>query len=297
MTMAGAYFGFRWLFVEKIRPEAPHPAYPALLSLLVGALGAALLWVGGTVTKRDAGMDSAPRESSPRSGSATLPSQPNTADNEIPTEPFSWHSEAAFSILWSDKREVLGFGLYSYLLFGSVPRDETDRARDLAAIDAISKLPPVGQMLRYFRPQQLNITYVPIQRNTAHSWRAADIQASTEMLKAYDFARARSLLDSVDSSLRDGPYIISVIRPLSQEPIRQKYLFQDLSSATPRVVRQWVVLFRIESARPNFWEAEGGERFVLELRSDVDVVAHDIMPNIPSNIADMIGWHPARDAK
>jgi hypothetical protein len=204
------------------------------------------------------------------------------------------HSETAFSALWSGQKELAGFGLYSYLLLGSAPRDDAARARDLAAIGAISALPAVAQMRRYFSREQLNITYIPI---VASDSKPVDIQTSEEMLDAYDFARARSLLDSIDSSLKGGPYIISVIQPLSAASVRQRYLFQDLGFATPRLASQWVALFQVEAARPNFWEAERGQRFALDLRNDVDLVAHDIMPNMPSNIAEMIGWRPAGSAK
>ena len=73
------------------------------------------------------------------------------------------------------------------------------------------------------------------------------------------------------------------------------YLFQDLSSATPRVVAEWVLLFQVESANQNFWEPEDAQRFALAFRSDIDFIAHNIMPNMPSNLAAMIGWHSDGD--
>lgn len=209
------------------------------------------------------------------------------------------HSEATFSTLLRKDPEERGYGLYSYLLFGSPPLDDDSREKYIAALQSISSLQPTSGMLNYgFTRQNLNITYVPLTKAVVIESHPTDRATAIALLNAYNFQRARLLIDKVNSDLRGGPYIISVSTPLSLDShTPDKFLFQDLSSATPKVVQSWVLIFESESAKPNFWEPDQASRFVANLRSVVDVTAHQIMPNMPSRIAELIGWKDVTSPK
>jgi len=212
--------------------------------------------------------------------------------------PPSPHSEATFSVLLAQEAELEGYGLYSYLLFGSEPADDAARERYVAALISISSLPPTRQMRRTFSKEALNITYVPLTNAVEIKSRPTDRKAALTMLNAYNYPRARFLIDKVDSKLRGGPYIISVLKPLSSaDHTPDRFLFQDLSSVTPRVINSWVTIFQSEAAREEFWEPETARRFAGDLRTVIDVVAHQIMPNMPPKIASWIGWQDVQSGK
>jgi hypothetical protein len=208
------------------------------------------------------------------------------------------HSETTFSALVGQEAEMQGYGLYSYLLFGSQPSDDEARERCVAALISISSLPSTRKMRRSFSREALNITYVPLTKSVDITSHPTDRKTALIMLNAYNYPRGRSLIDKIDPTLRSGPYIISVLKPLTLTAgVPDKFLFQDLSSVTPRVVSSWVTIFQSEVAKEEFWEPENGRRFASELRSVIDVVAHQIMPNMPPKIAAWIGWQDVQGAK
>jgi hypothetical protein len=211
------------------------------------------------------------------------------SDAKSPARP---HSEEAFSELLTQDSEVPNFGLYSYLLLGNTPQNDDERARDLSAVMAVSSFSRASDMRRRFNSESLNITYLPLRIGVPIRINPTDSDTGKALLKQYDFARARAYLNIIDPTLRSGPYIVSVLQPLAASNGHPaEFLFQDMSTATPRVVTRWVCLFQIESAKEKFWEPEDGQRFALAFRSDLDIVAHDIVSNMPSKLADLIGWH------
>jgi hypothetical protein len=199
------------------------------------------------------------------------------------------HEEPTFAELVRPTEEP-GYGLYSYLLFGREPQDAYEKARDISAIKSITGFPGPTQLQRAgFTKESLNITYLPLKSAVAINTRPMDDKTATALLQAYNFARARFLLDRINPKFKRGPYIISVLTPLTMQA-PDRYLFMDLGSATPQLVGQWVGLFAVESGRENFSEPMAGDRFLLTMRNDIDIIAHDVMPNMPSKLADLIGW-------
>ena len=105
---------------------------------------------------------------------------------------------AARAFLVMGAKEDAGYGLYSYLLFGSPPTDST-RPRYLKAIQAyLTLIQTVTDMRAYRSADQLNITYLPVKVRTP------DSPAAEWLLDNYDFARARVLLDLLPSAIRQG---------------------------------------------------------------------------------------------
>jgi hypothetical protein len=229
---------------------------------------------------------------------ASQPEPPKTTPDVTMGYPPSPHSEATFSVILAQEPELKGYGLYSYLLFGSEPADDAAREKYLAALISISSLPPTREMRRTFSREALNITYVPLTSGVEIKSRPTDRKAALAMLAAYNYPRARFLIDKVDPKLRGGPYIISVLKPLSSaDQTPDRFLLQDLSSVTPRVINSWVTIFQSEAANEDFWEPQTARRFAADLRSVIDTVAHQIMPNMPPKIASWIGWQDVQTGK
>jgi hypothetical protein len=165
--------------------------------------------------------------------------------------------------------ETPGYGLYSYLLFGSPPGDGA-RERHPRPEAYVGLIPDIAALERYIPPRELNIAYVPL---TA----APDRQAAADRLLAqYDYARARSILRFLAGGNREGPYIVSALRPLggtaATAALPNPYLFQDLSTAPPHLVASWVKEFLNQAAQERFWEERSAERFALKLRVTVGVL-------------------------
>ena len=98
------------------------------------------------------------------------------------------------------------------------------------------KFPPIKEFTRYKKLNQLNITYLPIKKtiekkvnryiNKGNLELAADL-----ILTHYDYTRARVMLSSLEDTYREGPYIISFLKPHNwKSEIKRPYLFQDQSN-------------------------------------------------------------------
>ena len=97
--------------------------------------------------------------------------------------------ESGREFLIRDAPEISGYGLYSYLLFGSPPT-ETTRDRYLKTPGGlILAFCKISALLKsHYRPDQLNITYLPMEAPANDGVNAA------WLLDHYNFAKARSLL-------------------------------------------------------------------------------------------------------
>jgi hypothetical protein len=193
-----------------------------------------------------------------------------------------------WSLLMRGRAEQRGYGLYSYVLLGARPTDQS-RARYLSALEAyvtsaerISALTAAGIAAR-----QLNATYVPVTRLPGPQERPP----AQWLLDSYDYARAREILTSMPGDYRgDGPYIISTLAPLSgRAAFPNEYLYQDLSIVAPRVVRAYAQAFFNQAAQPRFWEPRTAARLSLGLRTTLAAAA-DGLPQVQAAVKDLIRW-------
>lgn len=183
-----------------------------------------------------------------------------------------------WSLLPAGAKEKSGYGLYSYILFGSRPVTADSRERYLKTLEAyvsvnesIVRLEAAG-----IAPSKLNITYVPVikllPQNKAPSpeW----------LLENYDYARARKILSSISGEYRsDGPYIISHLKPLSN--IRQSpemHLYQDLSMIMPKVIKGYAKEFLNQAAQERHWEERTVRQLTLKLQNIIVVMAQGVGP-------------------
>jgi hypothetical protein len=194
--------------------------------------------------------------------------------------------ESGSAALLPEQREAPGYGLYSYLLLGAPPA-AASRARCLEAIEAYwSLVPEIQHLERYVPRAELNVIHLPLTE-------APGPAPSAEWLLAhYDYARARSLLRRLDSQRRDGPYLVSVLRPLGEAPPHAsgaRHLFQDLSAVPSHLVREWVKEFVNQAAQERFWEERTAAGLVLRLRLTLGVLSLGL-PEVRQAVDTWIAW-------
>jgi hypothetical protein len=177
-------------------------------------------------------------------------------------------------VLGADEHEEHGFGLYSYILFGSPPNEAT-HDRYLETLRSFLAISSTREMIESVPKKQLNITYATVKGHSKPS-------SAEELLQAYDYGRAAGLLARVSCEQGEvpcgpylaGPYIISTTKPLSeQRSLSHQLLYQDLSSVEPRIVTLWVDEFMKQSAQTEFWKKRKGPQAALELRNAVAILA------------------------
>ena len=179
------------------------------------------------------------------------------------------------AFLVPDEREPQGYGLYSYLLFETPPKDEVERGRYLKALEAYLRiLPPMEELERHKRRSQLNITLIPAKRavelpaDVGEPKRAAQIAES--VLAAYDYARAKVLLDGFGKDVtRSGPYVISRM----PGAIGATRLFLDMSHVAPSLVWDWTRTFCWLAAQERSWSEVAIQKLALNTRNAIAVAA------------------------
>src|SRR5262249_37575174 len=193
--------------------------------------------------------------------------------------------ETGSALLVPAGRETEGYGLYSYLLLGAPPAGSA-RERSLKAIDAFwSVLPGITALEQSVPRAELNIAYVPVTgapRGTASAeW----------IVDNYDYARARSLLRLLGGAHRDGPYLLSTLKPLgSAGPATpERFLFQDLSNVPPQLAASWVKEFLNQAAQQRFWDERTGATMALKLRVTVAVLGEGL-PEVKKALDTWISW-------
>jgi hypothetical protein len=185
----------------------------------------------------------------------------------------SMRVETGRAFLLPGRTEQSGYAVYSYVLLRGAPSPD-NRERYVATLTAFrDEIPTIERFHGRVPPDQLNITYLPFDPRKG-------VTPSDEIEKwlvAYDYVTARVLLRAVRDATKDGPYIVSYDRPLSQigrELGREDILLQDLSWVPPEVIRLWVKEFMIQASKPGaFAKEDPWRQFVLELRSGIEVAA------------------------
>jgi len=194
--------------------------------------------------------------------------------------------ETGTSLLLPDKGEVPEYGLYSYLLLGSPPSD-AGRERYLKTIETFwGLIPEIARLEQYIPRRELNVAYVPVRISpegaTSAEW----------LLANYDFARARSLLRLLPGNTREGPYIVSALKPLGGPASGAPpgpWLFQDLSRVPPHLVASWVKEFLNQAAQERFWEENRAEALARRLRLTIGVLSLGL-PEVRKALDDWVAW-------
>lgn len=195
--------------------------------------------------------------------------------------------ETGSALLATGATETEGYGLYSYLLLGAPP-EPSARERYLKTIEALWKMiPEIAGLEQLIERQALNVAYVPVRGAPPASVSADWILAN------YDYARARSVLRHLPGPARDGPYIVSTLRPLGPAGgaalASGQYLFQDLTAVPPVLVASWVKEFLNQAAQERFWDERAGARLALRLRLTVGILGAGL-PEVRKALDAWISW-------
>jgi hypothetical protein len=156
----------------------------------------------------------------------------------------------------TESRHPAPYGLYSYLLLGARPSEQS-RPRYVAAIQTFLELlqPIQGLERSGVSRAALNVTYVPIEDPTViPAVESGDPRAAELILRHYDYARAQALLARVPGGPHlDGPYFVSHREPLgSVARLTSGYGWVDASTAPAARAPRWVQVFLRETARQDY---------------------------------------------
>jgi hypothetical protein len=227
------------------------------------------------------------RDANPRGSLVPSPVPPQAGSGGVGSaSPSVPQRETGTSLLLPGKEEVPEYGLYSYLLLGSPPSDAA-RERYLKTIQAFwGLIPEIASLEQYIPRRELNVAYLPLNS-------APEEATSAEWLLAnYDFARARSLLRFLPGNTREGPYIVSALKPLARSATSGPpgpWLFQDLSHVPPHLVDSWVKEFLNQAAQERFWEENRAEALARKLRLTIGVLSLGL-PEVRKGLDDWIAW-------
>ena len=203
--------------------------------------------------------------------------------------------ETGRAILLAGHKEDKGYGLYSYLLFGAEP-DKSTEQRYLQAVIEYLKFPDVQNLEKNgFRRAELNITYLLLEKKLGQQ-AVQDLEArqykkypeiADWILKHYDYSRA--LLRSLAGNHRDGPYLISFLQPLGKKPLTPPYLYMDISSVPPDLVKIWMKYFKEQAAQERYWDENTAKRLVFKMRTLLGIAAQGL-PDVQNALKDWIAW-------
>jgi hypothetical protein len=189
-------------------------------------------------------------------------------------------------LLFAGEAERPGHPLYSYLLFaGASTGEREERRRFRAAIEAFVAQVASAEALEEggAAREEINIFYAPVTAfladATPDSLRRHFAERSMAdqvalLLQHYDRARAEVLIGRMRLT-GNGPYIVSLLRPLTREAVaaEEAFLVQDLSGVPPELVELWVVEFKRQVVQEATQSPEHLRRLALSLRTQVAVLA------------------------
>ena len=183
--------------------------------------------------------------------------------------------------------EPAGYGLYSYFLLGAPPANEHARERVLKAIDAfVTMTPPLTALEGLFERGELNANQMPVDAPAP-----GDKPGAQWILEHYDYARARAILSRIENgTLRQGPYLVSVLQPAgTRGPMPAPMLLQDLSAVPAHLVGDWYRLFLNQAAQEHFWESRQLEAVGVRMRTIVGVLALGL-PDVQGAVKQWVRW-------
>jgi len=209
--------------------------------------------------------------------------------------------ETGRAFLIAEQPEAKGYGLYSYLLFGTPPTEAT-RERYLNLIATyLESIPPVGSFKGSLERWELNIAYLPLKDSPPVEFSkgcsqlpcgTGNVAFAQWVLDHYNYTRARVLLRAVPAggTHRNGPYIVSSMKSLSTTPILSPpYLYQDLSSVPARLVLLWVKEFLDQTAQQSFEDSRKVQQVALKLRQSIAIAAKGL-PDVLEALDRWIAW-------
>ena len=239
----------------------------------------------------------------PAAGAPEEPAEPGAgaqlplAGTRLP--PLAGLRHTGRDLLLAGEAERDGHPLYSYLLFaGASEGSREERERFKSAVAAFVRQVRSAEALERSGAarESINIFYAPMrpifedtkpESMRLHFAQRSEAEQRSLLLELYDHARAEVLMGHLRLS-GNGPFIVSVLRPLSRDPVRgsEAFLVQDLSRVPPELVGLWVDEFKRQVVREATEKPEHLRRLALSLRTQIAVLA-DAFAITKSAVAEM----------
>jgi hypothetical protein len=181
------------------------------------------------------------------------------------------------TFLLPGKKEPEGYGLYSYILFGTPPGNDSERERYLKGIESyLQVMQPIEELERYRDSHELNITLIPLKVPIDLNRSVIELKEAREsaikLLGIYDYARAQVLL--ADFSLdptSSGPFLVSKRHPT--KATRADRTVFDMSRVSPTLVSDWTRAFCNLATQESSWTDTTLRRLALNVRNVIAVAA------------------------
>jgi hypothetical protein len=107
-------------------------------------------------------------------------------------------------------------------------------------------------------------------------------------MSVYDFARARRWQNDLDRTLRDGPYLVTVAKPLTAT--KQQLILQDLSGVPPDLVTDWITAYLRQLSQETVYGRGFDPSLALRMRTVLGVLAQAV-PDVSAALKTVISIH------
>jgi hypothetical protein len=176
------------------------------------------------------------------------------------------------ALLVHKQTEESGYGLYSYALLTHAP-EKGELPRYQAFFKALIELPSASAIADYLPKSRINITYL-LLNSLPSDWKTESNSAQVDyVISHYDYARCAAMLASLPKHTGTGPVIASSLVPMSLDQHPRPVLVQDLSTAQPVLMADYVSRFVSQVAQDHFWEPNTLAAFALSLRNLLETAA------------------------
>lgn len=184
------------------------------------------------------------------------------------------------TFLVDGQKEPVGYGLYTYILFGAPPRNDTERERYLKALESyLLVIRPIEEMEHYRPQERLNITLIPLleepvvlEGNLTGPEQVR--QLAIKLLEIYDYTRAQVILaDFGVSRIASGPFLAS--RRGLAEGSDAFQLRQDISHVSPNLVGDWTETFFMLATQESSWTIQTLQKLRLNMLNVIAVAVKD----------------------
>ena len=178
------------------------------------------------------------------------------------------------AILVPGQKEEAGYALYSYALMSHRPQGP-ELPKVKAYLSALLALPTAASVEQNLPRTRINITYLPLDALGWSNHESIESQVKY-VVEHYDYGRGAAMLASLDQRTGQGPVIISLLKPLDLSGHPHPVLVQDLTSAQPSLMANYVAYFVNQTATDQFQKDETLSNFSLRLRNGLEVAAEGV---------------------
>lgn len=185
---------------------------------------------------------------------------------------FGGKRTTGYAFLLHLKQEESGYGLYSYALISHSP-DAQEMPRYRAFVAALLSLPTASSVSDVVGKAKTNITYLLLQADAKDPSSLSSDARVDYIISHYDYGRSAAILSILPDRLGPGPVLTSVLSPITFSTTPHPVLEQDLSTAQPVLMTDYVTQFTKQVGEQRFWKADVLSAFALNLRNVLETAA------------------------